>query len=116
MASMKTLIGSHYFYLGLLIISIVALLGADWAYRLAFFYRALATLQTIGVMMLILIASDMAGIGLRIFSTNQQFVSGWHIGSPNFPVEELLFLFLLSYLTLLLYRFIKLHTHSHAAL
>jgi lycopene cyclase domain-containing protein len=50
----------------------------------------------------ILIASDILGISLAIFQTNPLYVSGLFLGSHNFPIEELLLLLFLPYVSLVL--------------
>jgi len=92
---------SHWAYLFLLIISIVGLSLADWRYRLAWWHNRNATLWAIVVSYSILLLGDIAGIGLRIFSTNQTYVSGLYVMTPNLPIEEFFFLYLLCYVTLL---------------
>lgn len=96
-----------YLYLLILILSIAGLTLADWRYNLAFFFKPRAALKAIIGTMTILLIGDLMGIEWRVFSTNQAFVSGLYIGSPNLPIEEFLFLFLLIYTTLIFYQIIK---------
>lgn len=98
---------SHYFYLVVLLIGIGGLTLADWRLQLVFFDNFIPALKSISILVVILLAADIAGIKLEIFSTNQNFVTGIHIFTPNLPIEEIFFLFLLSYLTLVLYQIIK---------
>lgn len=98
------IIFSPYFYILVLIFSICGILLADWRYRLVFWYDKLASAKAIGFTMLLLLIFDIAGIINNIFSTNQKYVIGIYIVSPNLPLEEILFLFLLCYVTLVLYR------------
>lgn len=101
-----------YLYLLILMFSIAGLSLADWRYKLVFFFKPRAAIKaTVGTMTVLLIG-DLIGIEWRVFSTNQAFVSGLHIGSPNLPVEEILFLFLLSYVTLVFYQLIKRKLHA----
>lgn len=100
----RGLVYTHYFYLGILLFSIAGLLLADWRYHLALWCDWRASLISISIVMVLLLAGDIAGIKLGIFSTNQDFVSGIHLLSPNLPVEELFFLFLLCYVTLIVFR------------
>lgn len=97
---------SHWFYLFVLLIGTGGLLLADAKLKLVFFYHPRAAAKTILCLMAILLLADIAGIKLGIFFTNQHYVTGLHIISPNLPIEELVFLFLLSYVTLLVYRLI----------
>lgn len=98
------IIFSPYFYILVLIISICGLLLADWRYGLVFWHDKLASAKAIGFTMLLLLIFDIAGIINNIFSTNQNYVVKINIISPNLPVEEILFLFMLCYVTLISYR------------
>ena len=54
---------------------------------------------------------DVAGISFDVFRTNQANVSGWHVFTPNLPIEEFLFLTLLGYVTINSWRLYEcLHT------
>lgn len=92
------------FYSLALLISIAGLAVIDRRFKLAFWRDRKATVYTIVISVAIFSLWDVLGIGLGIF---------FHDGSaytlplrllPEFPVEELLFLTLLSYNALLLYR------------
>jgi len=56
--------------------------------------------------MAILLFTDVIGINWGIFATNQHYVSGLFLGSPNLPIEEIFFLFLLCYAVLIIYNFL----------
>lgn len=96
--------------MAVLLLGIAGLILADWRYRLVFFYRPKAAIKTISFLVCLLLLADITGIRLGIFFTNQRYVTGWHIVSTNLPAEELFFLFLLSYVSLILYRLITLLT------
>lgn len=98
------IIYSHWFYLIVLLAGIGGLVLADFRFKLVFFYRTMAAIKTIGILMILLLVADVVGIKLGIFFTNQSYVSGWYLVSRNLPVEELVFLFLLGYVTLMVYR------------
>ncbi len=87
-----------------LVFSLCALLLLDYKRQLAFFWRP----KKVGLITLIsvvfFLSWDVAGITLGIFSTNQEWVSGVYFITPNLPLEELLFLTLLAYQTILLWR------------
>lgn len=94
-------------YLIGLIISLGCLALIDWRYKLAFFYDRKRTLFTLFVAIGLFSIWDILGIWLGIF---------FHGGSdltlslrlfPEFPLEELFFLALLTYSTLIVYRFIE---------
>lgn len=92
------------FYSLALIISIIGLAVIDRRFSLAYWRDKKATLLTIAFSVVIFSVWDVFGVTLGIF---------FHDGSPytlalrilpDFPIEELLFLTLLSYNALLLYR------------
>lgn len=91
-------------YLAGLIFSIAGLGIADWRWKLAFFYDKKRTLLALGVTMLFFIIWDIIGIKLTIFFTgDSRFITGIFL-LPDFPLEELFFLLLLSYTTLIIWR------------
>ena len=90
-----------------LLLSISGLLVLDWRYTLAFFHDRRRSLLTVLSAMGLFVIWDLLGIWLNIFFDG---TSPYTLGvflAPNLPVEELLFLFLLCYITLLLYRGVK---------
>lgn len=91
-------------YLAALIISLAGLFYLDYRYRLAFFTQPQLTIRVIAISVIFFLAWDVAGVYLDVFSTNQQFVSGLNLGHPDLPIEEPIFLILLSYVTLLVWR------------
>lgn len=91
-------------YLAGLVVSIAGLAMIDRRLKLAIWYDAKRTALTVGSAVAVFVLWDIAGIALGIF---------FHGGSnltlplrilPEFPIEELFFLTLLCYVTLLLYR------------
>lgn len=93
----------QWLYLIALLVGISGLLTIDWRYRLGFWSDARRTALTIAAGMGIFIVWDFIGIGLGIFfHGNSQFTLPLRL-APEFPIEELFFLFLLCYVTLLLY-------------
>ena len=93
------------FYLIGLVVSIFCLGLIDWRYKLAFFNDRRRTILTLLIVIGLFIIWDIMGIQLGIF---------FHGGSnltlpiriiPEFPIEELFFLLLLTYVTLIVYRF-----------
>ena len=94
----------EFAYLAALLISLAGLVTIDWRYRLAFWYDHVRTIATLVIGIGVFIVWDILGIALGIF---------FHGGSsytlpirilPEFPIEELFFLTLLCYCTLILYR------------
>ena len=93
----------QFYYIFALLVSIAGLATLDRRFRLAFWHDRKKTIRVMVLSILFFIAWDLLGIALGIF---------FHGGSsytlpirivPEFPVEELLFLFVLNYSALLLY-------------
>lgn len=96
---------TSFFYLFALLLSILGLVGIDKRHSLALFRYPLPTLVSISVAVIIFLMWDVIGISLGIFFRGSTiFLSGLLLG-PELPVEELFFLILLSYNTLLAYQF-----------
>jgi len=94
-------------YLAGLLIAIACLVLVDWKFKLAFFHDLKRTASTLLIAVWLFIVWDIFGIRLGIF-----FHGGSHYALPfriipEFPVEELFFLFLLTYVALLVYRFVE---------
>lgn len=90
----------QFLYLSALLVSISCLVLCDFRWKLAFFYDAKRTTKVIAASMLVFIIWDILGIALGIFfGGDSPYTSGIALG-PEFPIEELFFLFLLSYVTL----------------
>jgi lycopene cyclase domain-containing protein len=97
----------QWLYFLALIVSISGLVFVDWRHKVAFFYQARRTAITIGSAMILFIIWDLLGIHIGIFySGHSPFALPFMI-APEFPIEELLFLFLLCYVTLLAYRLVS---------
>jgi lycopene cyclase domain-containing protein len=95
---------SHYLYLICLVFVIICLLVIDWRFRLAFWLDRKRTLVTLSISSSIYIVWDLICIRFGIFFQGKSnFSLPYHL-LPQFPIEELFFLFLLCYLTLILYR------------
>lgn len=94
-------------HLGALLFSLAGLGLLDWRHRLAFFAdapRAAAVIVT-GVVFFLL--WDAAGIASGFFFIGDGPLSAWTIGwelAPELPIEEIFFLILLCYVTLLVWR------------
>lgn len=100
-------------YLIILSFSLLGLGLADWRWRLVIFDAPRAAAVSLGMLVLFFVCWDVAGLGLHIFSTNQAYVSGIYLGTPNLPLEELLFLTLLNYVVLLSYQAFSHEVHKH---
>ena len=94
----------QYFYLSALIFSLASLAFADKKFELVLFpaYRTAAKILASGIIFFLI--WDIAGISLEVFSTNRKWVSGIYFFTPDLPLEELLFLALLCYMTLISWR------------
>jgi len=90
-------------YLAALLVSIAGLGTLDFRYRVAVFAQPLRTVATVGVAVVFFLLWDLMGVGLGIFFIGDSpYVSGVVI-APEVPVEEVFFLILLAYQTLLLF-------------
>ena len=90
-------------YLAVLLVSLAGLGLLDWRYRLALFADARRTLATVGIGVAAFLAWDLAGVGLGIFFRgDSRYLTGIQV-APEVPLEELFFLALLVYQTLLLW-------------
>jgi lycopene cyclase domain-containing protein len=94
----------RYLYVLSILFSFGGLLLLDWRYRVALFWRWRTALKLVLASFAFLLVWDLALVGSGLYWTKPQYVSGWYVGTPNLPVEELGFLLFLSYLTLLLWR------------
>lgn len=94
-------------YLGALALSLVGMGLIDFKHRLALFASPIKTLIAVGVPVILLLGIDLIGIALGIFFRGQtEFLSGILL-APELPVEEVFFLTLLCYTTLVAYLFAK---------
>lgn len=98
---------SHFAYLTGLVIGIIGLILIDRRLKLAFWFDRWRTVRTLALSVTLFILWDAAGIALRIFAHGTSRFSLPFTIAPEFPVEELFFLFLLCYVTLLLQRGIE---------
>ncbi|MFW2512657.1 lycopene cyclase domain-containing protein [Demequina sp. SO4-13] len=93
-----------WLYLAALSVSLLGLGTLDWRYRVALFADAGRTVLTIASAVVLFLLWDLVGVGLGIFFRGDApYMTGLVI-APEVPVEEVLFLTLLTYQTLLLWR------------
>ena len=94
----------QFTYLAGLLIGIAGMAIIDWRYKLVFWHDRKRTVLTLVICIAVFIVWDLLGIMLGIF---------FHGGSeftlplrllPEFPLEELFFLLLLCYCTLVIYQ------------
>lgn len=91
----------NFLYLGSLLISLAGLVALDRKHKLAFAKNPKAASIAVAIPYLLFVIWDAAGIALGIFFKGQsQFLTGIMI-APEFPIEELFFLALLCYTTLI---------------
>ena len=91
----------NFVYLAALLFSLAGLATIDFRFKLAFAKNAKAATIAIAIPYLLFVIWDAAGIALGIFFKGQsQFLTGIMI-APEFPIEELFFLALLCYTTLI---------------
>ena len=95
----------EWLYLASLLFVIGCLVLVDWRFKLAFFFNLRRTALTLAIAIWLFIAWDVLGIRIGIFfSGNSAYSLPFRI-IPEFPIEELFFLFVLTYVSLLIYRF-----------
>lgn len=88
-------------YLGALVVSLAGLGFLDWRYRVALFADARRTLATVVIGVAVFVVWDLVGVGLGIFFRGESsYLTGVQV-APEVPLEELFFLTLLVYQTLL---------------
>ena len=96
-----------YLYLIALVVSIAGIALLDRRHKLAFWVDAKASALAISISVAVFLVWDLVGIALGIFFRgNAPHLSGLLL-APELPVEELFFLILLCYNTLLVYRWVK---------
>lgn len=94
----------QFSYLVGLLIGIVGMATIDWRYRLAFWRERRRTVLTIAICVGIFIVWDLLGIALGIFfHGGSNYALPYRI-LPEFPIEEIFFLVLLCYCTLVIYQ------------
>ena len=91
-----------FVYLTALLVSLAGLVTLDFRFRLAFSVRPKAAAIAIAIPYLLFVIWDFCGINLSIFFKGQSvFLTGVML-APDFPIEELFFLALLCYSTLII--------------
>ncbi len=96
----------EFLYLGLLLVSLAGLGLLDWHRRLALWADAPRASLVIAIAVGVFLLWDTAGILLGIFGRGDvPYLTGVELW-PDMPVEEPVFLVLLNYVTLLLWRLI----------
>lgn len=94
----------NFAYLGVLLFSLGGLTFLDYRQRLAWFWDAKKTGLILALNLVFFLVWDIANIAAGIIATNPDWVTGVYVVTPNLPLEEFLFLTLLGYQTLLLWK------------
>lgn len=94
-------------YLAALLVSLGGLTLLDWRHRIAVFTEPRRALLTIAAGIVVFLLWDAAGIGLGIFFRGDGPYMTGVLLAPELPLEELFFLALLVYQTLLLWRWLE---------
>jgi lycopene cyclase domain-containing protein len=94
-------------YLAILLVSLAGLGLTDWRHRLAFRVHPKAAAITLSVAMVFFLIWDFAGIALGIFFRGDAPHLTGIMLAPELPLEEIFFLALLSYSTLIGYAIIE---------
>ncbi len=95
---------TSFVYLAALAVSLLGLGVLDWRYRVALWDQPRRTAITLAIGVAFFVVWDAVGIGLGIFFRGDgPYMTGLLV-APELPVEELFFLTLLVYNTLLVWR------------
>jgi len=93
----------QWFYLIGLLIGIIGLLIIDRRWKLAFWRDSKRTAMTLSVAIIVFVLWDLLGISLGIFFHGGSAYALPFRLAPEFPIEDIVFLFLLTYSTLIVY-------------
>lgn len=94
----------QFVYLGGLLLSIAGLAILDYRFKLAFWHNKKQTVFTLLISIGVFVAWDIAAITLGIFNHGNSAFNLPFTIAPEFPAEEIIFLLLLCYNALILYR------------
>lgn len=95
-----------FLYLGAILFSTFGMLTLDRRYRLAFFKDWKRTLIAVLTGLVVFIVWDVFGISFGIFFDGNSPLTTGIMLAPEFPLEELFFLFFLCYFSLIVYRLV----------
>ncbi len=93
-----------FLYLGALVVSLVGLGVLDRRFELALFVQTMRTVVTIAMAVAVFLVWDVLGVERGIFFIGDGPYQSGILLSPEIPIEEVFFLTLLTYQTLLLWR------------
>jgi lycopene cyclase domain-containing protein len=94
---------TSFVYLAALTVSLMGLGFLDWRYKVALFAQARRTLLTVGIGVAVFLVWDLVGVSLGIFFIGDAPYLTGILVAPEVPLEEVFFLTLLVYQTLLLW-------------
>jgi lycopene cyclase domain-containing protein len=98
---------SNFAYLTCLLVGLGGLAVIDWRYKLVWWHDARRTARTMVIGIIFFLVWDIAGVSLGIFFPgNSPYDTGLML-LPGVPIEELFFLTLLMYQTLILWQAVK---------
>lgn len=98
----------QWLYLACLCAAIGCLLLVDYHWKLAFWKNTKQTIATLFTAILVFIVWDFIGISLKIFfHGGSEYTLPFRL-APEFPLEEIFFLFLLTFSTLLIFNGVQL--------
>ena len=104
---------SHAVY-GVSILGAIFCMGLiDYKHKYAWFKDRRRTLRTLVPAVAVFVLWDIAGIILHIFASHDNTYRSGILLGPNFPVEEILFLTLLTYTALIIWRALSEQEHHH---
>lgn len=95
---------TSFLYLAALVLSLMGLGVLDWRYRVALWDQPRRTAITLALGVAFFVVWDAVGIGLGIFFRGDGPYMTGVLVAPELPIEELFFLTLLVYNTLLVWR------------
>lgn len=101
-------------YLGALVVSLVGLGVIDRRFGLALFVQPARTIVTIAMGVAVFLVWDVLGVERGIFFIGDGPYQTGILLSPEIPIEELFFLTLLTYQTLLLWRWFSRRQEARA--
>ncbi len=94
---------NEWYYLIALLIAITGMVLIDRRWKLAFWKDARRTALTLSVAISVFVLWDLIGISLGIFFHGGSSYTLPYRIAPEFPIEELFFLFLLTYTALIIF-------------
>jgi lycopene cyclase domain-containing protein len=95
-----------YTYLSILLFSLIGLLYFDYKKKFVIFTKNGSSIRDIIFASLLFLIIDIVGVVNGIFYSNRKYIVGVDV-FPGVPIEEIFFLLLFSYFSLIVWRFFK---------